>query len=58
MITKLLKNKEYWKQQEKCLIMYMEFSRRLTADFSSEIQCDDILKMSGGKNTINQEFYV
>ena len=29
--------------------MYMEFSRRLTADFSSEIQCDDILKMSGEK---------
>ena len=29
----------------------MESSRRLRTDFSSEIQCDDILKVLGGKKT-------
>ena len=29
--------------------MYMESSRRLRTGFSSEIQCDDILKVLGGK---------
>lgn len=50
MKTKELRNREFSKQQEKCLIKYKRYSIRSTDDFSSETmkpkkEWDDIFKV-------------